>query len=264
MGRTEDLTGQKFGMLTVIGRAPNKSNNVRWNCICDCGNETIQSTSHLTSGHTKSCGCFRVRYARESHTIHGCGFDDNRLYRIWKHMKERCSNPNVKCYKRYGGKGVKVCDEWLHDFKAFYDWAMANGYSEDLTLDRIDYNGSYSPENCRWATYKQQANNTSRNLVYEYDGRVMTLSQWSEYTGINYMTLMGRIKRGLPLEDVFNPHIRTREDMRPRITIDGIEHTVDEWSEISGVPVKTIMGRINHRWEPKRAVFQPIRQKKTF
>lgn len=190
MGKLIDLTGQQFGQLKVLGRAPdyvssNGRRKIMWHCACDCGNENVVVRGDdLRSGHTKTCGCSWGQLHGKSH---------EKIYKTWKSMKERCENPNTKSYKIYGAEGKKVCDEWLHDFQAFYDWAMANGYREDLTIERIDGTKGYSPDNCRWATRTEQMNNIRNNKYLTYNGKTQTRAQWAREMNINYHTLIYRL-----------------------------------------------------------------------
>lgn len=192
-----DLTGQRFGKLTVICQAGlNKHNKSLWNCKCDCGNETVTTTALLRSGKTKSCGCLHDEIFAKNRLKHfKHGQRQSRLYRIWAGMKQRCYNENVPKYQRYGGRGITVCPEWRDSFEAFRDWALANGYRDDLTLDREDNNGPYSPENCRWATNKEQTNNMSKSLFFELGGERRTLKEWASIYGLNYNTVYSRIYR---------------------------------------------------------------------
>ena len=157
-----DLTGKKFGRLTVVGYSHKDSHGAcYWECVCKCGSPLIVRGQNLRSGHTQSCGCLqkeRVAVANMTHGLKG-----TRLYRIWIDMKGRCYNPKATCHKDYGGRGITVCDEWKDNFQAFYDWAMPNGYRDDLSIDRIDVNGNYEPSNCRWATASEQQKNKRKN-----------------------------------------------------------------------------------------------------
>lgn len=160
MGRPAiDMTGQQFGRLTVISRFndPNNTHSAKWVCRCECGNEIITRRSSLIRGHVQSCKCLQKESIGNRARKHG-GWQ-TRLYSIWHHMKERCNNPNAPKYPFYGGRGIKVCNDWLHDFSNFRDWAISNGYRDDLTLDRIDNDKGYSPDNCRWANASQQNKN---------------------------------------------------------------------------------------------------------
>lgn len=199
MSKLQDLTGLKFGRLTVIRRdGSDNSNHATWLCRCECGNEVIVSAYSLKSGNTNSCGCYQKDKAREAKTTHGLAY--SKLYTIWFNMKQRCSNSKTTHYCYYGGRGITYCQEW-EDFKPFNDWAMNNGYKEGLSIDRIDVNGNYEPSNCRWATTEEQANNMRTNRLLTYNGETHNMKQWSKIMNIKYMTLYSRLRRGLSIEE---------------------------------------------------------------
>lgn len=202
MGKLIDLTFQRFGRLTVKGAyRTNKINGqVEWLCKCDCGGVKWVRSSHLRSGHTSSCGCEKGHFShRES---------DTRLYHIWAGMISRCMNVSHKQYEHYGRRNIKVCKEWL-DYVAFRDWAMANGYEDNLSIDRINNDGSYCPENCRWATAKQQANNTRKTRLLTFNGDTHSVSEWARILGIKQSTLSMRInKYGWSVEKALGKEIR--------------------------------------------------------
>lgn len=206
-----DITGLRYGRLVVLelyGRhvSPNGTKKTTWLCKCDCGKEIVVTSNDLRSGHTRSCGCLKVDTNHEVPTTHGK--HNTRLYNIWANIKQRCNNPNATGYSTYGGRGISMCDEWSNSFEAFYEWAMANGYRDDLSIDRIDCNGNYEPENCRWATQKQQCNNLRKNRRLEYNGEVHTVSEWAEIVGIKPRTLHCRIFRyGWDIERAFTTKV---------------------------------------------------------
>lgn len=187
MSNVVDLTGQKFNLLTVIDRAESNNGKTYWNCICDCGTKTVVSGSNLRSGAVKSCGCL-LHKKKDTHHL-----SQTRLYRIWRAMINRCTNANYWAYKYYGEKGISLCNEWRDDFLAFKNWAETNGYSDSLTIDRIDNSKGYSPENCKWVTRKEQSNNRSFCNIIEYQGKKQTLMQWCEELGLNYKRTHSRI-----------------------------------------------------------------------
>lgn len=180
-----DLTGQQYGRLTVIKRAENIGKNVAWLCKCECGKEKAVLGSHLKSGATQSCGCLLKEHTK-SLTKPTHGMSESRLYNIYAAMKQRCYNQGIKSFKDYGGRGIEVCEEWRNSFEAFYEWAMANGYADNLTLDRIDVNGNYEPTNCRWATRKEQNNNKRNNCKITYKDETHTLAEWIEILKAEY------------------------------------------------------------------------------
>lgn len=196
MGKFHDLTGQRFGKLSVIERAADKTTGskpkVMWWCHCDCGKEVIVCASSLSQGTTVSCGCKKKK--------HGYAHKE-RLYETWKNMRRRCYDPNNKRYAQYGGRGITICLEW-NDYAVFRQWAMSNGYHDDLTIDRIDVNGNYCPENCRWATLDEQMNNMTKNRMISYHGETMSMSKWAKRFGISYGTMNHRIQRGWTMERI--------------------------------------------------------------
>ena len=192
MAKMMDLTGQRFGRLTVQGFAGKGKNGViLWRCMCDCGNITDVWASNLRRKTTVSCGCYRRDMARRVKTTHGG--KGTRLYNIWHGIKLRCLNVSDHAYKNYGGRGITICDEWRDSFEAFHDWAIANGYSYDLTIDRIDNDGNYCPDNCRWTTRAEQNRNRRFNHMITYNGQTQTLAEWSRQIGVSEDALRKRL-----------------------------------------------------------------------
>ena len=183
-----DLTGQKYGRLTVLRNVGvNKQGNALWECQCNCGAITIKASGDLRHGTTYSCGCWRRENGIKNGFPRVHGMSNTRLNVIWNKMTQRCHNPVSPNYQRYGGRGITICDEWRNDFQAFHDWAVTHGYSDNLTIDRIDNDGNYEPSNCRWATVAEQnrnkghqANNTSGITGVRFN---VTRQKWTAHIG---------------------------------------------------------------------------------
>lgn len=188
MSRFIDLSGERFNRLIVLCRVENSKNGqTRWKCKCDCGNETIVSSSNLKNNSVKSCGCLRY----EPHNTHH--LSNTKLYNIWYKMKQRCYCIEDEAYKYYGGRGIGICKEWVNDFVCFYNWAYTNGYKKGLTIERINNEKGYSPTNCKWATAKEQANNRRSCRVYTYNGKTLNLMQWCKELDLPYKTIHSRL-----------------------------------------------------------------------
>lgn len=187
-----EMIGRQFNRLTVISEiedyiSPSGGKHKQYMCLCQCGNTTKVLKEHLTSGRKKSCGCLKRENGKRTH-----GEIHTRLYRIWGNMCNRCSNPNNPAWDRYGGRGIQVCDKWK-SFENFRNWAYSSGYSDELTIDRVDNDRGYEPNNCRWSDDFEQANNKRNNRLIEYNGEIKTLSEWSTALNIPYKTLHRRI-----------------------------------------------------------------------
>lgn len=197
MGKIKDISGQKFGRLTAIEFVGSKNKKAMWLCQCECGNTIEVIGAHLRNGNTKSCGCITKKH----------GMFGTRIYNVWHTMKERCYVKSHINYNIYGGRGIKVCPEW-QEFIPFMEWAYSNGYNENAprgqcTLDRIDQNGDYCPENCRWVSMSIQANNKTDNVYLEYQGTTDTLSNHARRVGISPVLAEGRYLKGMELSDIF-------------------------------------------------------------
>ena len=204
------IKGQKFGRLTVISfhhekeyiSKNGKKQKGKWYvCKCDCGKEVVISKWQLKSGKTKSCGCYQKEIASKINTKHGK--THTRIYKIWFGMKKRCFNFSCKSYHRYGGRGITVCNEWKNDFMNFYNWAMANGYKDNLTIDRINNNGNYEPNNCRFVTLLEQARNRRNTKFITYNGGTFCMKDLAKKLGLNYKLVAGRLNKGWSIRRAF-------------------------------------------------------------
>ena len=192
----EDITGKRFGRLLAVEYVGVINGRGSWKCKCDCGTEKIISKHDLDTGRVLSCGCYHDECVIERSTKHNGRKE--RLYNVWNGMKERCYNPNAYGYKYYGERGIVVCDEWKDSYAAFRDWALKSGYDEshknrECTLDRIDVNRGYSPDNCRWVDSIIQANNKRSNIKIEYNGMICTVTEWARKFNMKPLTLYNRL-----------------------------------------------------------------------
>jgi hypothetical protein len=213
MGKFIDLTGQKFGRLTVLGLDRVESKKTYWKCMCECNNEISVRSDQLRRSWTKSCGCLQrdvtkktAKYINYKH-----GESKTRLYGIWTNMKSRCYREHDDWYSEYGGRGITICNEWINDYVVFRNWALSHGYMNNLTIDRKDVNGNYEPNNCRWATLKEQANNTRYNHLMSYNGKTQTMSQWADELGIGFGALMARSRRNWTDEQIITTPLKEKK-----------------------------------------------------
>lgn len=207
MSASPDLIGKKFFSLTVLKKlSVDKHRETCWLCKCDCGNTYIAKSYGLTHGVTKCCRECTIKKIGEANVKYGKY--SKSLYHAYTNMKTRCGNPNYCLYHRYGGRGIKICEEWENSFGAFLEWSLKNGYSDELTLDRINNNGDYCPENCRWTTRVKQSNNRSTNRMVTINGETDTLANWARRSGIKYGTLQRRVEKGWPSDKLLLPLMR--------------------------------------------------------
>lgn len=262
MGILNDLTGKRFGRLTVIELDPvRKGRKLYWVCKCDCGNTKSIRSDALLSGITKSCGCYNLECISIRATKHG--LSKHPLFKEWTGIKQRCYNPNERYYYNYGGRGITVCDEWLHSPENFINWCLSHGYQKGLTLDRIDNNKGYSPDNCRWTTRKIQANNTRRNRYITYNGETHTVPEWAEILNLKYDVLIHRLAHGWSVEKAIETPFRTFERHDRTYTFNGETHNLKEWAKILHINYKTLLNRINDcGWDIEKVLTTPVEEHK--
>lgn len=276
-----DLIGQRFGKLVVIEYAGTKTyaNGNKfslWLCKCDCGGTKIAIGVNLKRGTVTSCGC-AVKEAAQNRNSRGNvkhGYHDERLYNVWKGMKSRCNNINNSVYHNYGGRGIRVCEEWDSDYCSFREWALNTGYDEnaprgECTLDRIDVNGNYCPENCRWVDQATQACNTRYNVVIEFNGQSKTLVEWAKEVGINRDTLYNRIfsykwsvEKALT-EPLFVAGKNSIRSANRVVEYNGEKKTVKEWAEIYNISAEVLRSRLfRMNWSADDAFTRPVASKR--
>ena len=260
--KLKDIKGQKFGKLTVLERAEDfigpAGRETQWLCKCDCGNTVVVRGHSLRNGHTKSCGCAVI----EASTKHG--MHNTRIYTEYMKMKHRCLNNNNPSYFRYGGRGITICDEWLGEngFINFYNWSITHGYADNLTIDRINNDGNYCPENCRWVDMKTQANNRSNNNIIEYNGTKHTVSEWANIYGLEYYNLYNRIfNLNWPIDKALNTPINDNI-IKVKNAITGKEKYLSELAIEYGKNPKLVYDRvIRNKWDIDKALTTPVNNK---
>jgi len=203
--------GQRFGRLTVVSRAENtKAGQARWECICKCGKNTVVVSQYLRGSKIKSCGCLRKEKLKTGTIKHG--ESKTRLYGIWETIKRRLNEKKRKDYRHYGGRGILICDDWKNDFRSFRNWALSNGYRDNLTIDRIDNNKGYFPANCRWVDMKTQANNKRTNRYITYNGKTKTFAEWGQEIGGSATLIRDRIdKLGWSIEKALTTPVKRKK-----------------------------------------------------
>lgn len=275
-----EFINKRFGRLIVIDvnfdkikEEKEKSGKTRiyYNCKCDCGKLTVAEKHALKNEQTTSCGCYKIENTSRIMTTHGATINRNteKLYSTLCKMKNRCNNINSKDYKYYGERGIKVCSEWEESYESFKNWALNNGYENGLEIDRIDVNGGYNPNNCRWATRKEQMNNTRSNHYLTYNGETKTMMEWSDHLGISYCVIKEAInERGQTLEEFLNKYkpksFAEYEDDNIKningtcyLTYNNETLSSREWSEKLGITKDTIVKRARNGWSAKRIVETP-------
>lgn len=208
MRKVIDLTGRPFGRLTAIERANNKDTQTQWKCLCDCGKIVVVAGSSLRGGVSKSCGCLRKEITAANCKKYLEDDTQTRLYKIWSSMKTCTENERVKSYKDYGGRGIYICKEWKDSFLSFKQWALNHGYQNDLTIDRIDNEKGYFPENCRWVNRTVQNSNKRNNHYLSFQGQTKTLTEWAKEYGLKRATIRTRLKLGWDIEKALTTPVK--------------------------------------------------------
>lgn len=254
-----DLVGQVFDYLTPIEKA-HENNTYGFICECKCGNTLFVPTYELIKGIKKSCGCKHTDVLIERNYRHG--MTNTRLYRVWANMIKRTENENEPSYKDYGARGIKVCEEW-HDFVVFMEWALEHGYTDELTIERIDVDGNYCPDNCRWATRKEQGYNKRNSVKLEYNGEVLTQSQLAERLGTDPKTIFGRIKRGWSIEEIFTtPVAQGGERKKIKVVYNGEDCNLIDLCREYNIYIGTVQYRLNKGMDLEEALTKPVRKPK--
>lgn len=248
-----DITGRKFGMLTALRFSDRKNGSTYWIFLCDCGKEKRIISRNVITDNVKSCGCHKKEFLRNIATTHG--MSKTHIYSVWRSMKSRCIKPSHISYINYGGRGIKVCDRWIKSFKNFFE-DMGSTYRKGLEIERINNNGNYEPDNCKWATEKEQGNNKRSNVILNHNGRKMTIKQWSEFLNINEATLYRRYYQKWPVNRLLNP-----KSNRIMVTYNGEEINVSQLAKKLNVKATSIHSRLRYGWSLEKILSVPYKKK---
>lgn len=255
MTKQKNLIGKRFGKLTVIAKGEpinqHGTNLSTWICQCDCGVIKTIRQHNLLAGGSKSCGCGQMGGKYHIHNLHNSS--KTRLYGIWQGIKQRCFNPKNKNYHNYGGRGITICEQWKDNFVCFQQWALSSGYEDNLTIDRIEVNGNYEPNNCRWLTRGEQQNNKRDTHRFNINGEILTIRDVSERYNIDLELIRHRISAGYTIEEILANETKNKPSI---VTYKGETHHIKEWSKIIGISESTIYSRI-YRGLPVEKVLAP-------
>lgn len=261
MNRLSDCIGKTFNRLTLLGLHEKRGRKNFGLFLCSCGKQHVAEFSAVACGGIKSCGCLLLEASRRQGKANAThGMSKSPEFNIWTRMTQRCQNPRDKSYGRYGGRGIKVCQRWLK-FENFYE-DMGPRPGREFSLDRIDVNGDYCPENCRWATAKEQASNTRRNVYVNVDGEAKTLSDAAIHYGVDRCTVKSRMARGMDVNDALTAPVREISKTRRNepIEFEGVTDNAAGWAERTGIPYKTLLYRLNAGWDIHRALTAEVRK----
>lgn len=253
----KSLTSKKFGRLTVIKDSGQRAGNgsILWECDCSCGKKgNLVRGTDLLNGTIKSCGCYSTDKLREVATTHGLSKVNGKktkLFMAWDSMRQRCYNKNHASYKDYGGRGIDICPEWYGDFKVFHEWAVNNGFSEELSIDRIDNDKGYSPDNCRWVDAKTQIRNRRNTVTYEWQGEEYTLAELGELSGVNKMTIKSRLNSGATLKEALSPKVGNSVLL---MTYKGETKPIKQWCTELSLNYPTVRNRHYKGWTDEEAL----------
>ena len=255
MGKVSNLESRQFGRWIVLEKTDTTNRDLYYLCRCVCGTEKRVCGQSLLSGDTRSCGCLQRELTRNRSITHGA--TDTKEYTVWEGMRARCRNQNKQDFKNYGGRGIKVCDRWINSFENFIeDMGLC---PENLTIERIDNDGNYSPENCRWGTRKEQALNRRSNNILTHEGVSKTISEWAEMLNVERSAIAHRLERGWSVEDALEKPFENKK--HKLVAFNGIVDTLTGWGKRLGGSQELIRTRLKLGWSIEKSLSIPIQAK---